>query len=175
MKTESILYTKNLILRDATENDSEFILKLRTDPKKAKHLSPTSTSLKDQVMYMKSYKTRTDQAYFIIENKNNEMLGCIRMYNPSRDSFEWGSWLIVSGALPFVALESALSMYSYAKRLGFRQAKVDVRQENINVWKFHENMFDAVLIKQDEFNRYYQIDQKMIDLNLERYKSLLYA
>ena len=39
------------------------------------------------------------------------MLGCIRMYNPSRDSFEWGSWLIVSGALPFVALESALSMY----------------------------------------------------------------
>ena len=27
MKTESILYSKNLILRDATENDSEFILK----------------------------------------------------------------------------------------------------------------------------------------------------
>ena len=47
--------------------------------------------------------------------------------------------------------------------------------ENINVWKFLENMFNAVLIKQDEFNRYYQIDQKMIDLNLERYKSLLHV
>lgn len=36
---------RNIILRNANESDSEFILKLRTDPSKGKFLSNTSTNL----------------------------------------------------------------------------------------------------------------------------------
>ena len=64
MKTESILYSKNLILRYATENDSEFILKLRTDPKK-QNIYPLLPLTKRSSNVMKSYKTRTDQAYLL--------------------------------------------------------------------------------------------------------------
>lgn len=122
---------------------------------------------------MRAYKTKTDQAYFIIEDKKAEKLGCIRIYSPSGDAFEWGSWLIVDGAAPYVALESALVIYAYARKLGFKKAKIEVRQENTSVWKFHENIFGAVLVDQNEIDRFYEVSDTLIDEKLSKYKRLL--
>lgn len=175
LKQEKVLYSKNLILRDAEESDAEFILKLRTDPKKSKFLSTTSASIDDQIAWMKSYKSSDDQAYFIIEDKKCNKLGCIRMYNPSLTSFDWGSWLIVDGAAPYVALESALSIYSYARRLGFVKARIDVRKDNCSAWKFHENIFGAVLVRETNLDRFYEVSSDEIDQRLEKYRKLLMA
>ena len=101
------------------------------------------------------------------------MLGCLRMYNPEGDSFEWGSWLIVEEASPLVALESAICMYSYARRLGFLTAKINVRKENISVWKFHENVFGAVLLEETGLDLFYEVSAEAIDMRLKKYKSLL--
>ena len=175
LKKEKMLYSKNLALRDADETDAEFILKLRTDPKRSKFLSTTSASINDQIAWMKSYKDRNDQAYFIIEDKKSNKLGCIRIYNPTQTSFEWGSWLIVDGAAPYVALESVVSIYSYTRRLGFVNAKIDVRKDNVTVWKFHENIFGAVLVSESDVDRYYEISADEIDQRLEKYRKLLIA
>ena len=173
LKKEKFLYSKNLILRDADETDADFILRLRTDPIKSRFLSQTSASLQDQIAWMKSYKDRTDQAYFIIEDRASNKLGCIRIYNPTETSFDWGSWLIVEGAAPYVALESALSLYSYARRLGFLTAKIDVRKDNEKVWKFHENIFGAKLLQENEIDRFYEVTTEDIDMRLKKYKRLL--
>ena len=173
LKKEKFLYSKNLILRDADETDADFILRLRTDPIKSRFLSQTSASLQDQIAWMKSYKDRTDQAYFIIEDRASNKLGCIRIYNPIETCFDWGSWLIVEGAAPYVALESALSLYSYARRLGFLTAKIDVRKDNVTVWKFHENIFGAKLLRESDIDRFYEVATEDIDMRLKKYQRLL--
>lgn len=173
LKKEKFLYSKNLILRDADETDADFILRLRTDPIKSKFLSQTSASIEDQIAWMKSYKDRKDQAYFIIEDRASNKLGCIRIYNPTETCFDWGSWLIVGGAAPYVALESALSLYSYARRLGFLTAKIDVRKDNVTVWKFHENIFGAKLLRENDIDRFYEVAAEEIDMRLKKYQRLL--
>lgn len=173
IKQEKILRSKNLVLRDAEVSDAKFILDLRTDPIKSKFLSTTSASIDDQILWMRSYKERDDQAFFIIEDKVSRKLGCIRMYNPTKTSFDWGSWLIIEGAAPNVALESALLIYSYARRLGFLTAKIDVRKDNEAVWKFHEKIFGAVLVSETEVDRFYEVRSEEIDNRLKRYQKLL--
>ena len=173
LKKEKFLYSKNLILRDADETDAEFILRLRTDPIKSRFLSQISVSIDDQISWMKSYKNRKDQAYFIIEDRASNKLGCIRIYNPTGTSFDWGSWLIVEGAAPYVALESALSIYSYARRLGFSTAKIDVRKDNVTVWRFHENIFGANLVRENDVDRFYEVTSEEIDMRLQKYRRLL--
>lgn len=173
LKKEKILYSKNLVLRDVEESDAGFILELRIDPIKSKFLSTTSPLLDDQIAWMRTYQERNDQAYFIIEDKVSRKLGCIRMYNPTKTSFEWGSWLIIEGAAPNVALESALLIYSYARRLGFLTAKIDVRKDNVTVWKFHEKIFGAILVSETEIDRFYEVSAEAIDKRLKRYQKLL--
>ena len=173
LRKERDLYSKNLHLRDANETDAAFILSLRADPTRSKFLSQTSALIDDQITWMKHYKDRNDQAYFIIQDKTSSKLGCVRMYNPKGTSFEWGSWLIVEGSAPYVALESALSIYSFARRLGFLTAKIHVRRDNYAVWKFHENVFGAVLVKETDIDRFYEVSADEIDKRLERYKRFL--
>ena len=173
LKKEKLLFSKNLILRDADETDSDFILSLRTDPVISKFLSQTSASIEHQISWMRSYKDRRDQAYFIIEDRASNKLGCIRIYNPTETSFDWGSWLIVEDAAPYVALESALSIYSYARRLGFLTAKIDVRKDNVTVWKFHENIFGAKLLRETDIDRFYEVTTEDIDMRLKKYQRLL--
>lgn len=173
LKHEKILQSRNLVLRDVEETDAKFILELRNDPIKSKFLSSTSRSVEAQIVWLRSYKERNDQAYFIIEDKRSRKLGCIRMYNPKNTSFDWGSWLIVEGAAPHVALESALSMYSYARRLGFLTAKIDVRKDNVTVWKFHENIFGAKLLRENDLDRFYEVPTEEIDKRLKKYNRLI--
>ena len=170
---KKFLFSKNLILRDADERDAEFILRLRTDPIKSRYLSQTSALIDDQIAWIRSYKNKKDQAYFIIEDKSSNKLGCIRIYNPIETSFDWGSWLIVDGAAPYVALESALSLYSYARRLGFLTAKIDVRKDNVTVWKFHENIFGAKLLRENDVDRFYEVTSEEIVMRLKKYRRLL--
>ncbi len=164
---------KHISLRDANISDAKFILDLRLDPIKSRFLSPTSPSLLDQQEWMKSYEQKNDQAYFIIQTNSGEPLGCIRIYNALDDSFEWGSWLIVNGAPPLVALESALLVYQFAFDLGFKTAIVSVRQVNRTVWKFHENIFNACLTNETVKYRFYEVNKKSILYALNRHAKLL--
>lgn len=173
LKVENFLYSKNLILRDADEADADFILRLRNDPSRSRFISQTSNSIDDQISWLRSYKNKKDQAYFIIEDKETNKLGCIRIYNPIKTSFEWGSWLILEGAAPYVALESALSLYAYARRLGFLKAKIDVRKDNVTVWKFHENIFGAKLLRENDIDRFYEVNSEEIDKCLLKYRRFL--
>lgn len=156
---------KFINLRDVQINDAAFILMLRTSDKKSKYLHKTSNDLEKQVNYIQHYKTLDNEWYFIIENKDGVALGTVRIYDIIGDSFCWGSWLIVDGVSPRVALESALLIYDYAfYELGFNKVHFDVRKENLKVQRFHES-FGAIRVgetDQDVLYNYTKIDYEKV-------------
>lgn len=163
---------KTLVFRDACIADAKFILNLRTDAQKGKHLSATSTLIEDQKSWLQNYSQSTDQAYFIIE-RNARPIGTVRIYDPRGSSFSWGSWIISEGQPASAAMESALMVYSYAlDHLGFTSAHFDVRKTNKSVWKFHER-FGAKRVRETNIDLFFEIDEKAIRHSLCRHSKFL--
>jgi hypothetical protein len=162
----------NLVFRNAVRHDAEFILNLRTDEGKARHLSTTPPSLAAQIDWLSRCANDPTQAYFVIESRLGEALGTVRLYDPQENSFCWGSWIICDGAPASHAVESALMVYRYAQALGFSAAHFDVRKLNRSVWKFHER-FGAVRISQSEDDFYYTVELGAINASLLRYSKYL--
>lgn len=128
-------------LRDITLDDVEFVFALRSDAKKSRHIHAISQDIEEQYSYVRRYLTKSNEWYFIIEAKDGEQLGTVRIYDIKGDSFCWGSWIIKDGAPMKTALESALLVYEYGfYTAGFSKVHFDVRKENVRVQKFHESM-----------------------------------
>lgn len=131
---------KNIQFRTVSEEDAAFILELRSA--KGKHLSKTDTSVAQQKEWISNYKKRElakQEYYFVIESRNQEKLGLLRVYDLREHSFCWGSWIIKDGAPKTTAIESVLLVYQFGfEELGFRNCHFDVRKENAKVIKFHE-------------------------------------
>jgi RimJ/RimL family protein N-acetyltransferase len=163
---------KTLQFRDANLADAAFILSLRTDAERSRHLSAVSADLADQQDWLAHYAQAEDQAYFIIEHQQ-EAIGTVRLYDPQGDSFCWGSWILKSTSTSHAALESALMVYAYAvDHLGFRAAHFDVRQGNERVWKFHER-FGAKRVAETALDYYYQIKSEAISASRYHYRRFL--
>lgn len=160
---------RTLVLRDAAPTDARFILSLRTDRRKARHLSRTAPELERQREWLQHYAGREDEAYFIIESRSGEPLGTVRLYDARGESFCWGSWILKDGAPPHAAIESALMVYGYAlDHLGFNAAHFDVRRGNERVWHFHER-FGAQRMGETGDDYLYRIDRERIDASRNRY------
>lgn len=161
-----------LVFRNALVSDAEFILGLRTDPVKARHLSATDPSLEQQRAWLKAYSETKGQAYFVIENLEGLPVGTLRLYDAQGHSFCWGSWIKTDSAPPCFAMESALIVYAFAANLGFTKAHFDVRSNNKNVCAFHERL-GAKLIRESSSDRYYEMDEHACSDLLEKYVRFL--
>lgn len=170
-KPKKIIGNK-LIFRNASEDDAEFIFDLRTDKEKSKYLSATSNLLSDQLNWLRKYKFLSDQVYFVIEDKNEQKVGTVRIYDVIDSSFCWGSWILKSGVSSSFAIESALITYYFALSLGFDSAHFNVRRSNSSVCKFHEN-FGAKLVAEDSENFTYKISLDAIESSLRKFKRYL--
>ena len=107
---------KNINLRTVTEEDAEFIYTMRQNKDKTKYLSKVIGTVESQKEWIKNYKQREEnkkEFYFVIESKDKEKLGLVRMYDFQDDSFCWGSWLIKEDAPKTTAIESALQIYEF--------------------------------------------------------------
>lgn len=164
---------KNLNLRNVTIEDAEFLFGLRTDPWKGRFLSATSDKLQDQVNWLERYESAQDQAYCVIMDKTGRSLGCVRIYDPDQTSFCWGSWLLIDGLSPMVAMESALLVYACSLDMGFTEARLDVRLENRSVWRFHERVFEAKRIRSTDTDIYYHVNHSSILKALSRHRRVL--
>jgi RimJ/RimL family protein N-acetyltransferase len=128
-------------IREVEEADSEFILSLRCDEKKAKFLHKTENNVEKQKEYIRRYKTLDDELFFIIENKKHEPIGTYRIYDLREDSFCIGSWLMVDGCSPMEMIEGEYLSKMYAfEQTGFKKFHFDVRKENKKVIRYHKMM-----------------------------------
>lgn len=147
---------KYVNLREVEIDDAAFILSLRCDEKKARFLHKTENNLEKQIEYLKRYKTLDDEWYFIIENKQHEPLGTIRLYNVHGKQFTGGSWLMKDGSLPEESLEGTLLVSQMAyEKLGFEKEHFDVRKGNKKVVRFHLSG-GAKIVGEDEENYYFE-------------------
>lgn len=174
LRKPRLVIGSRLRFRNAGPDDAEFILGLRLDPEKNKHLSSTSPDLDAQVRWLEAYVRDDSQVYFIIQGLNGASVGTVRLYDPRGASFCWGSWILSADAPSSSAVESTLMVYSFGFACGFVGSHFDVRKGNEKVWQYHER-FGAVRVGEDETNYYYEIGEREIQQAFERYQSRMPA
>ena len=171
-----IVYGKNINMRTVIQDDAEFIFEMRQKQDKTKYLSKVAGSVKSQKEWIKNYKEREklkQEFYFVIESKEQEKLGLVRMYDFQDDSFCWGSWLIKDEAPKTTAIESALQIYEFGfNELGFKKSHFDVRKGNDKVIAFHKR-FGAKIINEDKLNFYFSFEKEVYEVTKKKYKRYL--
>lgn len=154
----SLIKGKKINLRLVDIKDAEFILEMRMQAHKTQFLSQVHINLQKQQDWLKSYKQKERaglEYYFIIESKNAEKLGLVRVYDLLSDSYCWGSWLIKDDAPITTAIESALLVYEFGfGKLSYKKSHFDVRKGNERVIAFHKRL-GATEIGEDELNLYF--------------------
>ncbi len=166
---------KNINLRTVEIEDAEFIFSMRQNQNKTKYLSKVTGTVESQKEWIKNYKQREEnkkEFYFVIESKDKEKLGLVRMYDFQDDSFCWGSWLIKEDAPKTTAIESALQIYEFGfYNLRFEKSHFDVRKGNEKVIAFHQR-FGAKIVDEDELDYFFnfaKIDYKITKQKYKRY------
>lgn len=149
---------KSIFFREVLVDDAAFIVDLRTDPKKAQHLSATSKDVLAQTAFISSYRESLTDFYFVICDWKWTRLGTIRIYDIRGSSFCWGSWILAADAPTHAAVESALLLYDFAFfSLHYPKAHFDVRKQNVRVVQFHKR-FGASVVDEDDANLYFEYD-----------------
>jgi len=171
-----IICGKNINMRTVTIEDVEFIYEMRQNQNKTKYLSKVIGTVESQKEWIESYRKREEdrkEFYFIIESKQNEKLGLVRMYDFKDDSFCWGSWLIKEEAPKTTAIESALQIYKFGfYKLGFEKSHFDVRKGNDKVIAFHQR-FGAKVVSEDELDYFFNFEKSDYEITKEKYKRYL--
>ena len=171
-----IIVGKNIQLRTVEVLDAEFIFQMRQDNNKTKYLSKVTGSVESQKEWIKNYKQREyeqKEFYFVIESKDKEKLGLVRMYDFQNESFCWGSWLIKENAPTTTAIESALQIYEFAfYKLNFSKSHFEVQKGNDKVIAFHQR-FGASIIDEDEKEFFFNFEKTDYEITKEKYKRYL--
>ena len=171
-----IIYGKNINMRTVEIEDAEFIYNMRQNQNKTKYLSKVTGTVESQKEWIKNYKQREEEKkefYFVIESKDKEKLGLVRMYDFQDESFCWGSWLIKEDAPKTTAIESALQIYEFGfYSLGFEKSHFDVRKGNDKVISFHQR-FGAKIVDEDELDYFFNFEKSDYEIIKEKYKRYL--
>lgn len=179
-----IIYGKNINMKTVEIEDAEFIYTMRQNQDKTKYLSTVTGTVESQKEWIRSYKQREKdkkEFYFVIESKDEEKLGLVRMYDfqdysfsgNSQSSFCWGSWLIKEDAPKTTAIESALQIYEFGfYGLKFEKSHFDVRKGNDKVIAFHQR-FGAKIVDEDELDYFFNFEKSDYEITKEKYKRYL--
>jgi RimJ/RimL family protein N-acetyltransferase len=128
-------------LRPVREEDTDFILGLRTDQQLNRFIHATSSDAAAHLAWLSAYYERPGDFYFIVERRDTqEPQGTISLYGIDEvsRSAEWGRWVMKTGSLG--AVESAWLLY----RLGFEYFSLDTIfsrtiRDNTKVVSFHDS------------------------------------
>lgn len=142
MKHDITAVGRGFSLRPITLDDAPFVLELRTDPVRARHLHSTSPDLQDQLAWTERYFERDGDWYFVIEDRATgcpEGLVAIYDVDAARTTGEWGRWILREGS--FGALESAVLVLDTAfDTIGLDRTVTRTRADNESVVSFHTSL-----------------------------------
>lgn len=127
-------------VRLVNEDDSAFILSLRTDPKLSKYLHYTDNNEEKQRQWIREYKKRESAGndYYLIYSKDNQPFGLSRIYNIQATKCTGGSWICKPGSDVELTISSALlSRDIMFDIFSFKEDNFEVRKGNLKVKKFH--------------------------------------
>lgn len=151
-----------LDFRPVTPDDAAYVLKLRSDPAHAAHLSPVTGTVADQAAWIARCKAREaagEEVYHVIQRKDATPCGLVRLYDIRAETFTWGSWILDAGKPAKAALDSAVMVYDWGfTRLGLGRAVFAVDRANARVLAFHDR-FGATRTGADARDIHYVYDR----------------
>lgn len=135
--------------RLVTEDDAEFITKLRADDRLGRYIHASDGDIEKQKEWTKEYKKREVQGldYYFIIYKNEEPYALSRLYNIDWTHllFTKGSWICKYGTeMSFVIASSVITNYIAYDILGLKINIFDVRKDNTKVLRFHRNIMKSI-------------------------------
>jgi len=135
---ENVIEKYGLLLKYVSENDADFILKLRTNKNKSKFISFTSSDVKEQKKWIRSYKEREKaglEYYFIAYDENKEAFATYRLYNKTDQMIEIGSFITKQNYLnPINAVKLDILMKEFVfETLNYDKLNFEVRKMNVSV------------------------------------------
>lgn len=129
--------------RLATEEDSAFIISLRTNDKLSKYLHHTDDDLEKQKEWMRNYELRraVGEDYYFLYTFNDKPFAVNRISNITNISATGGSWLCVPGTYPEVSIASLILMRDIIFEVLEKDFDLfDVQVGNTQVRKLHLKM-----------------------------------
>lgn len=157
-------------LRPVTENDIQFIIKIRTeDAQRNKYIHKISSDIESQKEWLNDYYKRENDYYFVIENRiNTQPEGLIAFYNQVNNCAEWGRWVLKRGSL--AAAESVYLIYKIAFEIvGLDELYCRTIKENKAVVSFHDSIGE---ILRESKVKYIELNGKQFEV-VEQYSGKL--
>lgn len=126
--------------RMATEEDSSFIISLRTNDKLSRYLHSTDSDIMKQKEWMRRYEERhiNGEDYYFVYSHHGIPFSVNRIYNITEKTATGGSWICVPGTIPEISMASLVLMRDILfEFLGKEYDLFDVQIGNKQVRKLH--------------------------------------
>lgn len=126
--------------RLVTENDAEFIIKLRSDNKRSRFIHETDDDVESQKEWLREYKKREKEGkeYYFIYDIEGVPYGVNRIYDVCETFCTEGSWVCLSIEDSSKAIASSLIIRDLIfEFFGFEYELFNVSVGNNKVKKFH--------------------------------------
>jgi hypothetical protein len=163
----------NSLIRLVETRDADFIFRLRTNQILSKYLHEIGGTVGDQERWISDYKLREakgEEFYFInIDPETENAVGLNRIYNFNNSIFELGSWIYLPSADISKSIIGDIIVKEIAfENLGFKVCTFNVRKENKSVVRYHK-MFPSDIVGEDEINLYFELTNKVFEINKNKY------
>lgn len=162
-------------VRLVNEDDSAFILSLRTNPKLSKYLHQTDNDEEKQRQWIREYKKREADGrdYYFIYSKYGEPFGLDRIYNINGYSCTSGSWICKPNTPLALSVATALLCREITFNiLHLKEDNFDVRKGNSQVQKFNL-MLGCEKIGETDLDILYKATPETYEIGKQRILKLL--
>ena len=164
---------KSVNIRTAEKRDASFVVNLRLNPNRNRHVKAIDPSVPRQEEWIEAKKRQPGDYHMIIETKRGEPLGTIAVYDidDEKGSFDWGRWVMVENSPPNASIECALLMYNFAfGELSLECARFETRRGNRGLVSFHKS-YEACIDHEDDTYIYYKFCRDQFPKMLKKYKN----
>lgn len=148
-----------LDVRLVNEQDTNYILSLRTNDTLSKFIHKTHDDVQMQLKWLSKYKIRESEGrdYYFIYSKDGNPVGVNRIYNIHEYYGTIGSWLCSPGNDVEVSMATNLIVNDIMfEILNLDLTLFDVRKANKHVWKMHKSL-GAKMVGESEIDYYFVI------------------
>lgn len=155
-KIDRVLEGRLFCLRSVDASDAELIIKFRNSSGiDTRFINRTSTSVQQQVDWIKAQQFRENDYYFAVYNKFTKAVeGFVGLYNFHGSTAEWGRWVLSPNSLASVESFELIVDFAFNK-LKLCSIYCNTHIDNLPVLKFHDkfsvrNAENVKLIMSDE-------------------------
>ncbi len=171
------LQGRYVTLKAVELQDSEFILKLRTDIRFSKYINATKNDIEVQRRWVNCQREREGDYYFTVNSCGGSKIGLISLYNIDHTGAECGRWISEGNAIENLETIKLIHEFGF-DMLGLNQIYTQTVKENLSVvsfWKRFGGYFDGY-VDIEPFKLYRNVVKKEIYHNeiVMKLNNLLY-